>query len=104
MIRLDYLSCCLTVLSTILVARKHWSGLLVASINSVIVCMIGLRTSQFGFVPANLFCIGVYAFNFRSWVRAPEAAKQPAAAAAILAYCSRIAATGSTRVARRAGT
>ncbi|HEV2324025.1 MAG TPA: hypothetical protein VGS10_08740 [Terracidiphilus sp.] len=80
MLRLDYLSCFLTVLSTVLVARKHWSGLMVAGINSVIICLIGLRTSQLGFIPANLFCIGIYAFNFRSWMRAPAQAKPPATA------------------------
>lgn len=80
MLRLDYLSCFLTVLSTVLVARKHWSGLMVAGINSVIICLIGLRTSQLGFIPANLFCIGIYAFNFRSWMRTPSEAK-PAAPA-----------------------
>ena len=69
-IRLDYLSCLLTVLSTVLVGQKRWTGLLVASVNSVIVCLIGLRTGQLGFIPANLFCIAVYAFNIRSWVRA----------------------------------
>ena len=81
MFRLDYLSCFLTVLSTILVARKHWSGLLVAGVNSVIICLIGLRTSQLGFIPANLFCIGIYAFNFRSWLRLPMAGKPTAAVA-----------------------
>jgi hypothetical protein len=76
--RLDYVSCLLTVLSTILVARKHWSGLLVAGINSLILCLIGLRTAQLGFIPANVFCIGIYVMNFRSWFREPMAAK-PAA-------------------------
>ena len=69
MFRLDYLSCLLTVLSTILVGRKRWMGLVVASVNSVIVCVIGLKTGQLGFIPANMFCIAVYAFNIRSWVR-----------------------------------
>jgi hypothetical protein len=67
--RLDYLSCLLTVLSTILVGRKRWTGLVVASVNSVIVCVIGLKTGQLGFIPANLFCIAVYALSIRSWVR-----------------------------------
>jgi hypothetical protein len=67
--RLDYLSCLLTVLSTVLVGQKRWLGLVVASVNSVIVCVIGLRTGQLGFIPANLFCIGVYAFNIRSWAK-----------------------------------
>jgi hypothetical protein len=66
---LDYLSCCLTILSTILVGRKQWSGFVVAGINSLIICAIGLRTSQFGLIPANMFCIVIYAFSIRSWVR-----------------------------------
>lgn len=69
MFRLDYLSCCLTVLSTVLVGRKLWSGLVVAGINSAILCVIGIRTAQFGFVPANLFCIAVYVASLRSWKR-----------------------------------
>lgn len=67
MFRLDYLSCLLTILSTFLVGRKLWFGLALAGVNSVIVCVIGVETSQFGFIPANLFCIGVYACSIRSW-------------------------------------
>jgi flagellar biosynthesis protein FliQ len=66
---LDYLSCFLTILATILLARKSWIGLLVAIVNSLIVCAIGLRTSQLGFIPANLFCICVYAFSMRPWLK-----------------------------------
>ena len=69
MFHLDYLSCFLTVLATILLARKSWIGLLVAIANSLIVCVIGLRTSQLGFIPANLFCISVYAFSMRPWLK-----------------------------------
>jgi hypothetical protein len=69
MFHLDYLSCLLTVLATILLARKSWIGLLVAIFNSLIVCAIGLRTSQLGFIPANLFCICVYAFSMRPWLK-----------------------------------
>lgn len=69
MFRLDYFSCLLTVVSTILVGRKLWVGLVVASINSIIVCVIGFRTNQVGFIPANLFCIAVYALSIRSWRR-----------------------------------
>ena len=69
MLRLDYLSCLLTVLSTILVGRKVWYGLVVAGVNSLLICIIGLKTSQLGFIPANLFCIGVYATSIRSWRR-----------------------------------
>lgn len=46
-----------------------WGGLVVAGVNSVVICLIGLRTQQFGFIPANLFCIGVYAVSLRSWRR-----------------------------------
>ena len=69
MFHLDYLSCLLTVLSTILVGRKLWMGLAVAAINSVLICVIGVRTDQFGFIPANLFCIAVYTLSIRSWRR-----------------------------------
>lgn len=67
MIRLDYLSCFLTVVATILVGRKKWTGLLLSGVNSVIVCVIGVHTSQYGFIPANLFCICIYAFNIVKW-------------------------------------
>jgi hypothetical protein len=68
MFHLDYLSCALTVLATILLARKSWIGLLVAMFNSLIVCAIALRTSQLGLIPANLICICIYAWNMRSWL------------------------------------
>jgi hypothetical protein len=66
-IRLDYVSCLLTVLSTVLIGRKLWQGWIVALLNSAVVCVIGLRTAQFGFVPANIFCIALYTFNLRAW-------------------------------------
>jgi hypothetical protein len=69
MFRLDYLSCFLTVFATILVGRKMWTGLVVSGINSLIVCVIGLHTSQYGFIPANVFCICIYAFNLRTWLK-----------------------------------
>jgi hypothetical protein len=69
MFHLDYLSCFLTMSATVLVARKSWTGLLISIVNSIIVCVIGFRTSQFGFIPANLICICVYAFSIRSWVK-----------------------------------
>jgi hypothetical protein len=69
MFHLDYLSCFLTVLATILLARKSWVGLLIAIVNSLIVSAIALRTSQLGFIPANLFCICIYAFSVRSWLK-----------------------------------
>jgi hypothetical protein len=69
MFHLDYVSCLLTVLATILLARKSWIGLLIAIVNNLIVCAIALQTSQLGSIPANLFCICIYAFNVRSWVK-----------------------------------
>ena len=91
MFRLDYLSCLLTILATILVGRKLWTGLVVSGVNSVIVCVIGIQTSQFGFIPANLFCICIYAVSIRSWLKertnaqgleTPQAARESVAAAA----------------------
>ncbi len=67
MYRLDYLSCVLTILSTILVGRRCWEGWFLAGINSIIICVIGIRTSQWGFIPANLFCIVLYVINLRAW-------------------------------------
>jgi hypothetical protein len=69
-LRLDYVSCVLTIVSTILIGRRHWEGWVLAGINSVVVCLIGFKTSQWGFIPANLFCIVLYAVNLREWRRA----------------------------------
>jgi len=55
--RLDYLSCVLTIASTILVA----------GVNSVVVCVIGFKTAQMGFIPANVFCLVMSAVNLRAW-------------------------------------
>ena len=41
---LDYISCVLTVLSTVLVGKKLWQGWVVAAVNSVVICVIGMRT------------------------------------------------------------
>lgn len=67
MFHLDYISCVLTIVSTVLVGRKLWAGWVVAAINSVLICVIGLHTSQLGFVPANLFCIALYGWNLHRW-------------------------------------
>ena len=68
--RLDCLSCVLTVLSTILIGRRCWTGWVLAAVNSLIICVIGLRTGQLGLIPANLFCIVLYAINLRTWRKA----------------------------------
>ena len=67
--KLDYISCFLTVVSTLLVGRKNWTGLVLAGINSAIVCVIGVKTAEYGFIPANVFCIVTYAVSVRSWRR-----------------------------------
>lgn len=78
MFRLDYVSCLLTVLSTILISRKQWAGFVVAGLNSLLICAIGLETHQTGFIPANLFCIVIYVFTIRSWKRQASAVAAPA--------------------------
>jgi hypothetical protein len=68
-LRLDYLSCVLTIASTVLIGRRCWEGWALAGINSVVVCVIGLRTEQLGFIPANVFCMVVSAINLHAWRR-----------------------------------
>jgi nicotinamide riboside transporter PnuC len=67
--RLDYLSCVLTIVSTILVGKRCWEGWVLAAVNSVVICVIGVKTAQLGFVPANLFCLVLYGVNLRTWRR-----------------------------------
>lgn len=76
MFRLDYITCVLTVVSTIMIGRKMWLGWVVAAVNSVLFCIIGIRTAQFGFVPANIFCIALYAWNLRNWRNVPRPAPE----------------------------
>lgn len=70
MVRLDYLSCVLTILSTILVGKRCWEGWVLAGVNSIVICFIGVKTAQFGFVPANLFCLVLCGVNLRTWLKA----------------------------------
>ena len=77
--RLDYISCALTLLSTYLVGKRKWQGWIVAGANSAIICVIGIRTAQFGFVPANIFCLGMYGYNVVHWrgsAESPEDAQR----------------------------
>jgi hypothetical protein len=39
----------------------------VAAANSAIICVIGVRTAQTGFIPANLFCLALYGYNIFQW-------------------------------------
>jgi hypothetical protein len=99
MLRLDYLSCLLTIVSTVLIGRRKWQGWIVAGINSIIVCVIGMRTAQTGFIPANLFCIAMYAYNVLAWRNLPGQTGSPRATAS-----DRLESQGSiTHVPRRFG-
>lgn len=73
MLRLDYVSCVLTVTSTILVGRGLWQGWLLGLMNGVIMCVIGFKTAQLGFIPANLFCMALSANNVLDWRKAAPA-------------------------------
>ena len=77
MFRLDNLSCSLTTLATVFVGWKSWTGLLISIVNSMIVCVIGIRTSQFGIIPANLIWICVYALSIWSWVKKTQMNPNP---------------------------
>ncbi len=92
MFQLDYLSCFLTVVATILVGRKMWTGLVVSGVNSLIVCVIGLHTSQYGFIPANVFCICINAFNLRAWLKVQKDPSESTtdASSELVAGCKRM--------------
>jgi hypothetical protein len=81
-LRLDCLSCVLTVFSTFLVGKKCWEGWVLAAANSLVICVIGFRTSQLAFIPANLFCIVLYTVNLRTWRKAEVSDHHPETAAA----------------------
>jgi nicotinamide riboside transporter PnuC len=76
MFRLDYISCVLTITSTILVGKKRWEGWVIAGINSALICVIAVNTSQLGFIPANLFCLALYAYNIWEWRKGFGAKKE----------------------------
>jgi hypothetical protein len=101
MFRLDYLSCFLTVVATILVGRKMWTGLIVSGVNSLIVCVIGLHTSQYGFIPANVFCICINAFSLRAWLKVQKDPSESTtdASSELVAGCKRM--STSRKVATR---
>jgi len=77
MLRLDYVSCFLTILSTVLIGKKLWQGWIIAGANSIIICVIGMRTAEFGFLPGNLFCMGLYANNLWNWRLKDKIANSP---------------------------
>ena len=67
MLHLDYISCLLTILSTVLIGKRLWYGWILAAINSLVICVIGVQTAQYGFLPGNLLCIVLYAHNLSNW-------------------------------------
>lgn len=81
MLRLDYLSCLLTIASTVLIGRRKWQGWIVAGVNSIVISVIGMRTAQTGFIPANLFCVAIYGYNILQWREQAAGDTTPAAAA-----------------------
>ncbi len=99
MFRLDYLSCALTILSTVLVSRRLWQGWVVASANSVIICIIGIRTAQLGFVPANIFCLALYVHAIYKW---KGLARHTASRAETASHITRRRSLGHTRWRRKA--
>jgi len=76
-LRLDYISCLLPVLSTVLIGKRYWHGWVLAGVNSVVVCVIAKNTAQFGFIPANVFCLGLYAYNVWNWRKAEPVSPGP---------------------------
>ena len=39
-------------------------------VHSALICYIAVKVHQYGFIPANLFCIGLYVGNIRRWSKA----------------------------------
>jgi hypothetical protein len=51
----------------------------VAGVNSVVISVIGMRTAQTGFIPANLFCLAIYGYNILQWRNATARESSPPA-------------------------
>src|SRR5438874_1858381 len=63
LLRLDYVSCVLTILGTILLGRKLWQGCVVAAVNSAVISVITVRTTQIGFFTTNSLFIALYTIS-----------------------------------------
>ena len=96
MFHLDYLSCVLTILSTILVGRRMWQGWVVAALNSIIICIISVQTAQVGLLHANIFCIAMYIYNVMKWREGSTGKALPAMQVLNFLGVRRIVAKGST--------
>jgi hypothetical protein len=51
MLKSDYISCILTIISTVLIGKKLWQGWVIAGANSIIICVIGMRSPQLDSFP-----------------------------------------------------
>ncbi len=76
---MDYLSCILTLVSTALVGKKRWEGFAVATVNSALICMLARDAKQWGLIPANVLCMGLYARNISKWRKESKEADDQAA-------------------------
>jgi len=76
MFRLDYISCVLTIIAAILLGQKRWQGWLVAGVNSILICDIAVNTAQLGFIPANVFCVALYAYYIVGWRKQVKAHRE----------------------------
>jgi hypothetical protein len=86
MLHLDYVSCLLTVASTVMVGKRLWQGWILAALNSIVFCVIGFHTGQWGFIPANIFCLLIYSYNIHKWREpqvAPKLVQSPTQAASV---------------------
>ena len=72
MLRLDYISCVLTDNLYCFGRQKDVVRVIVAGVNSLLICIVGVRTDQFGFIPANVFCIAPHSYNLWTWRRCPQ--------------------------------
>ena len=80
MLHLDYISCLLTILSTFLIGKRLWFGWIIAATNSLVICVIGVQTAQYGFLPGNLLCIVLYAHNLSNWRQGNQKETAPTSA------------------------
>ncbi len=64
MFRLDYISCLLTVASTVLVGRRMWQGLIIAGVNSLIICCDRPANRATRIHPGKpVLCLAIYVYN-----------------------------------------
>ena len=67
MLRLDYISCGLTISSTILIGRKRWEGWIVAALNSVLICLIRMEHFSVGVHSRQRLLSCFVSYNLWEW-------------------------------------